>query len=154
MKSRLAEMLTDLLQNIYNRIAQLGVAIQGLKKSLDALNQNIEDKITTLTEKISSFSGEIEITQTTHVDLLKQIGGSFFTELERLQKGIGLDDMNKLIANLESFSTIAEDILNQETVNLLLSEAIESVKNLKGQPGIQDEEIGEEASEETGTSTE
>ena len=154
MKSRLAEMLTDLLQNIYNRIAQLGVAIQGLKKSLDALNQNIEDKITTLTEKISSFSGEIEITQTTHVDLLKQIGGSFFTELERLQKGIGLEDMNKLIANLESFSTIAEDVLNQETVNLLLSEAIESVKNLKGQPEIQDEGIGEEASEETGTSTE
>jgi hypothetical protein len=147
-------MLTDLLQNIYNRIAQLGVAIQGLKKSLDALNQNIEDKITTLTEKISSFSGEIEITQTTHVDLLKQIGGSFFTELESLQKGIGLEDMNKLIANLESFSTIAEDVLNQETVNLLLSEAIESVKNLKAQPEIQDETISEEASEETGTSTE
>jgi hypothetical protein len=147
-------MLTDLLQNIYNRIAQLGVAIQGLKKSLDALNQNIEDKITTLTEKISSFSGEIEITQTSHVDVLKNIGGGFFTELEKLQKGIGLDDMNTLISNLESFSTIAEEVLNQETVNLLLSEAIESVKNLKGQPDIQDEGTSEETSEETGTSTE
>ena len=28
---KLAEMLTDLLQNIYKRIAQLGQAIQGLK---------------------------------------------------------------------------------------------------------------------------
>lgn len=150
----MAEMLTDLLQNIYNRIAQLGVAIQGLKKSLDALNQNIEDKITTLTEKISSFSGEIEITQTTHIDVLKDIGGGFFTELEKLQKGIGLEDMNMLISNLESFSSIAEEVLNQETVNLLLSEAIESVKNLKGQPSVQDEGTSEETGEETGTSTE
>ena len=143
-------MLTDLLQNIYNRIAQLGVAIQGLKKSLDALNQNIEDKITSLTSKISEFSGEIEITQTTHIDVLKEIGGGFFTELERLQKGIGLEDMNTLISNLESFSSIAEEVLNQETVNLLLSEAIESVKNLKGQPAFQGEETGGDTGEETG----
>ena len=127
----MSEMLTDLLQNIYSRIAQLGVAIQGLKKSLDGLNQNIEDKITTLTEKISTFSGEIEITQTTHIDVLKEIGVGFFTQLETLRKGIGLEDMNQLISNLEGFSSIAEELLNQETVNLLLSEAIESVKHLK-----------------------
>ena len=143
MKCRLAEMLTDLLQNIYNRIAQLGVAIQGLKKSLDGLNQNIEDKITTLTEKISTFSGEIEITQTTHIDVLKEIGGGFFTQLETLRKGIGLEDMNALISNLENFSSIAEDVLNQETVNLLLSEAIESVKNLKDATKIPEAEIEE-----------
>jgi len=127
----MSEMLTDLLQNIYSRIAQLGVAIQGLKKSLDGLNQNIEDKIATLSEKIGTFSGEIEITQTTHIDVLKEIGDGFFTQLETLRKGIGLEDMNQLISNLEGFSSIAEELLNQETVNLLLSEAIESVKHLK-----------------------
>ena len=139
----MSEMLTDLLQNIYNRIAQLGVAIQGLKKSLDGLNQNIEDKITSLTEKISTFSGEIEITQTTHIDVLKEIGGGFFTQLETLRQGIGLEDMNALISNLENFSSIAEDVLNQETVNLLLSEAIESVKNLKDATKIPEAEIEE-----------
>jgi len=139
----MAEMLTDLLQNIYNRIAQLGVAIQGLKKSLDGLNQNIEDKITTLTEKISTFSGEIEITQTTHLDVLKEIGGGFFDQLDTLRKGIGLEDMNALISNLENFSSIAEDVLNQETVNLLLSEAIESVKHLKEGTQMPEAEIEE-----------
>jgi len=142
----MAEMLTDLLQNIYNRIAQLGVAIQGLKKSLDGLNQNIEDKISTLSEKIGAFSGEIEITQTTHIDVLKEIGGGFFTQLETLRQGIGLEDMNQLIANLEGFSSIAEELLNQETVNLLLSEAIESVKHLKDAtevPEVQSEESTE-----------
>ena len=145
----MAEMLTDLLQNIYNRIAQLGVAIQGLKKSLDGLNQNIEDKITTLTEKISTFSGEIEITQTTHIDVLKDIGGGFFKQLETLRQGIGLEDMNALISNLENFSSIAEDVLNQETVNLLLSEAIESVKHLKDATQIPEAEIEENTEEKT-----
>ena len=149
MKCRLAEMLTDLLQNIYNRIAQLGVAIQGLKKSLDGLNQNIEDKITTLTEKISTFSGEIEITQTTHIDVLKDIGGGFFKQLETLRQGIGLEDMNALISNLENFSSIAEDVLSQETVNLLLSEAIESVKHLKDATQIPEEIIEENTEENT-----
>jgi len=41
----MAEMLTDLLQNIYKRIAQLGQAIQALNSSLDGLNQNIEYQI-------------------------------------------------------------------------------------------------------------
>ena len=145
----MAEMLTDLLQNIYNRIAQLGVAIQGLKKSLDGLNQNIEDKITTLTEKISTFSGEIEITQTTHIDVLKDIGGGFFKQLETLRQGIGLEDMNALISNLENFSSIAEDVLSQETVNLLLSEAIESVKHLKDATQIPEEIIEENTEENT-----
>ena len=150
----MAEMLTDLLQNIYNRIAQLGVAIQGLKKSLDGLNQNIEDKITTLTEKISTFSGEIEITQTTHIDVLKEIGGGFFTQLETLRQGIGLEDMNTLISNLENFSSIAEDVLNQETVNLLLSEAIESVKHLKDATKIPEADIEDNTEENTEENTE
>ncbi len=139
----MAEMLTDLLQNIYNRIAQLGVAIQGLKKSLDGLNQNIEDKITTLTEKISTFSGEIGITQTTHIDVLKEIGEGFFAQLDALKQGIGIEDMNQLITNLEGFSTIAEELLNQETVNLLLSEAIESVKHLKDATAVPEVQIEE-----------
>jgi len=124
-------MLTDLLNAIYNRIAQLGVAIQQLKGSLDSLNKNIEDKIANLTEKISAFSGEIETTQTTHIDVIQQIGKGFTKELNVLKEGLGLDAFNALIANLENFSSLAEEVLNQETVNLLLSEAIESVKSLR-----------------------
>ncbi len=142
----MAEMLTDLLQNIYNRIAQLGIAIQDLKKSLDGLNQNIEDKIANLTEKISDFSGEIDTTQTKHLDVLTEIGKGVTTEFIKLKEGLGLEAFNTLISSLESFSSLAGEVLNQDTVNLLLSEAIESVKLLK-EPGLQEEEI-DEASEE------
>ncbi|MFX0025286.1 MAG: hypothetical protein ACFE8M_02645 [Candidatus Hermodarchaeota archaeon] len=127
-------MLTDLLNSIYKRIAQLGQAIQGLKTSLDGLNQNIEEKITNLNEKLKSFSEEIDITQTKHIEVLKEIGESTKDELKIIQEGLGLDALNTLIKKLNEFEKLSGEILNQDTVNLLLSEAISSVKNLKQKP--------------------
>jgi DNA anti-recombination protein RmuC len=127
----LAEMLTDLLQNIYKRIAQLGQAIQGLKTSLDGLNQNIEQKITSLNEKLVEFTTEIDITKNSHIEVLKEIGEGTRDELRKLQMGLGLDAIQALIAKLEEFEKLSGEILNQDTVNLLLSEAITSVNSLK-----------------------
>ncbi len=137
----MAEMLTDLLQNIYKRIAQLGQAIQELKTSLDGLNQNIEQKISNLTEKLEEFSNEINVTQTKHIDVIKEIGLGTTEELKIIQDGLGLDALQILIKKLEDFSKLSEGVLNQETVNLLLSEAIDSVKNLK--ESIKEEEVVE-----------
>ncbi|TET60649.1 MAG: hypothetical protein E3J52_03230 [Promethearchaeota archaeon] len=137
----MAEMLTDLLQNIYKRIAQLGQAIQELKTSLDGLNQNIEQKISNLTEKLEEFSNEINVTQTKHIDAIKEIGLGTTKELKTIQDGLGLDAIKNLIKKLEDFSKMSEGVLNQETVNLLLSEAIDSVKTLK--ESIKEEEVVE-----------
>ncbi|MHA1805620.1 MAG: hypothetical protein ACTSU4_13980 [Promethearchaeota archaeon] len=127
----MAEMLMDLLQNIYNRISQLGMSIQSLKQSLDELNKNIERQITNLTEKMSDFSKEIEITQTKHVSTMKDIGEEVTRELKVLEQDIGLEAFKDIMAKLETFSQIAEEVLNQENVNLLLSEAINSVKEMR-----------------------
>ena len=124
-------MLTDLLQNIYKRIAQLGQAIQGLKTSLDGLNQNIEQKITSLNEKLEEFTSEIDITKNSHIEVLKEIGEGTKDELRKLQMGLGLDALQALIVKLEEFEKLSGEILNQDTVNLLLSEAITSVNSLK-----------------------
>ena len=132
-------MLTDLLQNIYKRIAQLGAAIQQLNESLNSLNQNIEDKISNLTGKLEDFSNEINVTQTKYIDVVKDIGEGTTTELKLIQEGLGLDALKNLIKKLEDFSKLSEGILNQETVNLLLSEAIDSVKSLK--ESIKEEEV-------------
>jgi hypothetical protein len=137
----MAEMLTDLLQNIYKRIAQLGQAIQELKTSLDGLNQNIEQKISNLTMKLEEFSNEINVTQTKHIDVVKEIGNGTTNELKTIQEGLGLDALKNLINKLEDFSKLSESILNQDTVNLLLSEAIDSVKILKN--SIKEEEVVE-----------
>ena len=137
----MAEMLTDLLQNIYKRIAQLGQAIQELKTSLDGLNLNIVEKISNLTAKLEEFSNEINVTQTKHIDVVKEIGAGTTTELKLIQEGLGLDALKNLIKKLEDFSKLSESVLNQETVNLLLSEAIDSVKSLK--ESIKEEEVVE-----------
>ncbi|MFW9821733.1 MAG: hypothetical protein ACFFE4_02285 [Candidatus Thorarchaeota archaeon] len=137
----MAEMLTDLLQNIYKRIAQLGKSIQDLNVSLNTLNQNITEKISNLTEKIEEFSNEINVTQTKHIDAVKEIGEGTTRELKVLQEGLGLDALKNLIKKLEDFSSLSEGLLNQDTVNLLLSEAIDSVKSLKA--SLKEEEIVE-----------
>jgi hypothetical protein len=137
----MAEMLTDLLQNIYKRIAQLGQAIQELKTSLDGLNKNIEEKISNLTLKLEDFSNEINVTQTKHIDVVRDIGEGTTKELKVIQEGLGLDSLKNLIKKLEDFSKLSEGVLNQETVNLLLSEAIDSVKSLK--ESIKAEEVVE-----------
>ncbi len=137
----MAEMLTDLLQNIYKRIAQLGQSIQKLNESLNSLNQNIEEKISNLTEKLEEFSNEINVTQTKHIDAVKEIGGEATKELKVIQEGLGLDALQNLVKKLEDFSNLSEGILNQETVNLLLSEAIDSVKILK--ESLKEEEVME-----------
>jgi hypothetical protein len=124
-------MLSDLIQSIYTRIAQLGSSIQSLKKSLDDLNKNIEEKITNLTSKVGEFSKEIEITQTKHISVVSEIGAGVGRELKKLQEGIGLEALSNLISKLEQFSTLSGEILNQENVNMLLSEAINSVKLMK-----------------------
>jgi len=127
----MAEMLTDLLNSIYTRIAQLGQAIQGLKTSLDGLNQNIEQKISNLNEKLKEFSVEIDTTKDKHIDVLREIGEGTKRELVKIQEGLGLDSLATLISNLEEFEKLSGEVLNQDTVNLLLSEAISSVKNMK-----------------------
>jgi len=127
----MAEMLTDLIQNIYTRIAGLGKSINDLKESLEKLNSNIDEKITNLTGKMSEFSSEIELTRTKHTETLKEIGEGATLELKKLQEGIGLTSFEGLIKNLEDFSRISSEVLNQDTVNLLLSEAIENVKHMK-----------------------
>jgi hypothetical protein len=132
-------MMQDLLNSIYNRIAQLGQAIQSLKTTLDELNQNIEQKISNLNERMLEFSKEINITQTIHIDALKEIGYGVISEIEKIRQGLALDSFQNMISSLENFEKLASEVLNQDTVNLLLSEAIESVKKLKG--NLREEEV-------------
>jgi hypothetical protein len=80
---------------------------------------------------LKEFSIEIDTTKGKHIEVLKEIGESTKHELMKLQEGLGLNDLSALVSNLEEFEKLSGEILNQDTVNLLLSEAISSVKNMK-----------------------
>ena len=114
----MAEMLTDLLQNIYGRISQLGQEIQGLKSTLEDLNNNIEQKISSLNERILEFSKEINITQTIHIDALNDIGESMTGELETIQKGLAIDSFQKMINSLQNFEKLASDAVSYTHLTL------------------------------------
>ena len=88
-----------------------------------------------MNDRILSFSKEINITQTIHIDALKDIGFGMTGELEKIKQGLAIDSFEKMINSLENFEKLASEILNQDTVNLLLSEAINSVKKLKENVG-------------------
>jgi len=124
-------MLTDLLNSIYTRIAQLGQAIQGLKTSLDGLNENIEQKISNLNEKLTEFSAEIDTTKGKHIDVLREIGEGTKNELVKIQEGLGLDSLATLISNLEEFEKLSGEVLNQDRVYLFVLVGCSSVKNMK-----------------------
>ncbi|MFW9990338.1 MAG: hypothetical protein ACFFC3_16980, partial [Candidatus Odinarchaeota archaeon] len=64
-------------------------------------------------------------------------------ELKTIQEGLGLESLKNLIKKLEEFAKLSEGILNQETVNLLLSEAIDSVKHLKESLKEEEQEVVE-----------
>ena len=53
--------------------------------------------------------------------------------MKKIQEGLGLDALTNLIKKLEEFEKLSGEVLNQDTVNLILAEAISSVKNLKDQ---------------------
>ncbi len=127
----MAEMLQDLLSSIYNRIAQLSDAINGLKTSLDDLNQTITTKITDLNNRFSNLTNEMNSIQNSYVESISVIGEGVVDELGKIQEGLALDSLKNIISNLETFEKVASEVLNQDTVNLLLSEAIESVKKIK-----------------------
>ena len=97
---------------------------------LNCKNWN-EQKISNLNEKLEEFSVEIETTKGKHVEVLKEIGESTKQELLKVQEGLGLDALATLISQLEEFEKLSGEVLNQDTVNLLLSEAISSVKSMK-----------------------
>ena len=66
--------------------------------------------------------------------------------LNIIQQGLALDSFHNIVSNLENFEKLAQEVLNQDTVNLLLSEAIDSVKkmkaHLKEEPLIKEEGSG------------
>ena len=56
-----------------------------------------------------------------------------------LSKAFEIDSFKKMIESLENFEKLASEVLNQDTVNLLLAEAIDTVKKLKD--GLTEEEV-------------
>ena len=154
----MSEMLTDLLQNIYNRISTLGKSINSLQVSIDNLNKTFGEKVGNLVGSMNSMMDNVEKEGETQKLLLEQIGDEAIREVLKLQDKIGLKDLEELSIKLSKIVETSEEALKPEVVDLLLNEVLEGVKSLKDssikeESKVNDEELLKKVSSSLPTST-
>jgi hypothetical protein len=123
-------MITDLMNNIYTRISQMGAAISKLQKSLDGLNGLVNTKIEELVQTTISMKENNEKESKSFELILRGYGDSFSKEINRLKSDIGLKDLDELIQKLKKISDASEGLLKPENVDVLLDEVLVGIKNL------------------------
>ncbi len=128
-------MITDLMNNIYTRISQMGAAISKLQKSLDGLNGTVNTKIEELVQTTVSMKDTNEKESQTFELILRGYGDTFLQEINRLKSDIGLKDLDELIQKLKKISDASEEPLKPENVDVLLDEVLLGIKELMGPSG-------------------
>ncbi|MBN2155567.1 MAG: hypothetical protein JW776_05960 [Candidatus Lokiarchaeota archaeon] len=131
----MSQMITDLMNNIYTRISQMGSAISKLQKSLDGLNSLINTKIEELVQTTVSMKENNEKESKTFELILRGYGDAFLQEINRLKSNIGLKDLDELVQKLKKISEASEEPLKPENVDLLLDEVLVGIKKLMGPSG-------------------
>lgn len=130
----MSEMLTDLLQNIYSRIATLGKSIQTLQGSVESLNTNLGEKVQSLVDSIKSMTESVEKEGETQNLVFKQIGEEAVQEIQSLQERVGLKDLDELTGRLNQFVDLSQEALKPETVDILLREVLDTIREVKEGP--------------------
>ncbi|MHA1584757.1 MAG: hypothetical protein ACTSVU_00665 [Promethearchaeota archaeon] len=127
----MSEMVTDLIQNIYSRISLLGKSIKSLQESLDALNHNMDDKVGSLVNSIQMMTESMKMEGNTYSLIFEQMGEQVVGEIKHLEDEIGLKDLDELSEKLQKIVKASEEALRPETVDVLLKEVLEGIRNLK-----------------------
>ncbi|MHA1898026.1 MAG: hypothetical protein ACTSU2_11575 [Promethearchaeota archaeon] len=127
------QLINDLIQNIYNRIAQLGISISNLQKSIDNLNEKLNTQIQTIVDAIVAMKENTEKHGISYQEVIKESGESFLKELKKLESEIGLKDLEEVTVKLKKIADENSELLKPETVNMLLSEVLQGIKNLRGE---------------------
>ncbi len=127
----MSEMLTDLLQNIYSRISQLGKSIQNLQTTTDNLNKNLVDRVDSLVGSIKSMTESVEREGEAQHLVFQQIGDNIVGEIMKFREKMGLKDLDEVLIRLTDITEASEEALKPETVDLLLHEVLQGIKSLK-----------------------
>jgi len=145
----MSQMINDLLQNIYNRIAQMGKAISKLQQSIDQVNENLNTKIQKIVDTIGQMSEEVGQEGKDFQNLVKSAGDQFVTEVKKLQSNIGLTDLEELTAKLKQIAQTSEETLKPETVDVLLQEVLSGIKTLTSEPVKSEEKETQDESKQS-----
>ncbi|MHA1728957.1 MAG: hypothetical protein ACTSWY_09515 [Promethearchaeota archaeon] len=140
----MSQMINDLLENIYNRIAQMGKAISSLQQSIDQVNENLSSKVQGMVNAITKMIDDVGKEGKVFENIFRDNSNQFLTEIKKLQSNIGLTDLEELTKKLKQIAQTSEETLKPETVDVLLDEVLGGIKLLSG---------GTKAEKETDTET-
>lgn len=127
----MSEMLTDLMQNIYGRIAQLGQSIKSLQDSLDKLNATLIEKVGSLVTSIKAISQTVEKEGETQKLAFEDIREAALKEILSLQERVGKKDMTEIQTKLNSIVENSQEALQPETVDVIIREILDNINKLK-----------------------
>jgi len=146
----MSEMLTDLMNNIYARISQLGKSIQGLQGSLETLNKTLNEKTSTLVDSIKQMKEFVEKEGEAQNLVFDRIGQDTLKEIQKLQERIGMKDLNEVTEKLHKILESSEEALKPEIVDLLIHEVLSAVRQIKGEDVTTANEEGAKQLEQIG----
>ncbi|MBD3350753.1 MAG: hypothetical protein GF364_04620 [Candidatus Lokiarchaeota archaeon] len=128
----MSEMINDTLQNVYNRLSQMGKNISALQSKIEELNKNLDTRVNKLSNTITSMAENSKKEGEAFKFILDNIGKKFLSEIEKLQSDIGLKDLTELINKLKEIAKASEETLQPEYVSSILAEVLDGVKGLTG----------------------
>jgi len=137
-------MINDTLQNVYNRIAQIGKSLAEMQGKLEEINKNLDTKVQRLADTIVSMTENTRKEGEAYKLIIENTSKKFLQQVELLQSDIGLKDLIELKERLKKITEESEVVLKPEAVNVILEEVLDGIKQLTGIGQKEKEEAAKE----------
>ncbi|HMF33564.1 MAG TPA: hypothetical protein VKK79_19225 [Candidatus Lokiarchaeia archaeon] len=145
------QLILDSVQSIYARITNISKSMGELGNSINALKQALQDKIGKVVDQIGQMNGTVQNEGAMHADILRGIANDVTKEITKLQEEVGLRAVEDLKNNLTTIYDSVKETLRPDNVDILLAEALETIKILQGE---KKSEEAKKAAEETSVASE
>ncbi|MHA1341767.1 MAG: hypothetical protein ACTSRZ_18155 [Promethearchaeota archaeon] len=140
----MSQMINDTLQNVYNRIAQIGKSLAEMQGKLEEINKNLDTKVQRLADTIVSMTENTRKEGEAYKLIIENTSKKFLQQVELLQSDIGLKDLIELKERLKKITEESEVVLKPEAVNVILEEVLDGIKQLTGIGQKEKEEAAKE----------
>ncbi|MHA1280045.1 MAG: hypothetical protein ACTSQ8_22860 [Candidatus Helarchaeota archaeon] len=125
--------LNELLKGILTEVGQFTEAIIGSSRQLDQFSSTIDKKIVALNESISTLTNVIKEEDESLSQKLHELIDGVKDEIRQFKEDIQSTDMKETLESLKRLVKIPEKSVINKTVDKVINEVFEIVKELKTQ---------------------
>ncbi|MHA1130313.1 MAG: hypothetical protein ACTSRC_00120 [Candidatus Helarchaeota archaeon] len=125
--------LNELLKGILTEVGQFTEAVIGSSRQLDQFSSTIDKKIVALNESISTLTNVIKEEDESLSQKLHELIDGVKDEIRQFKEDIQSTDMKETLESLKRLVKIPEKSVINKTVDKVINEVFEIVKELKTQ---------------------